>query len=74
MAVGTLIFITTRALVRLTVERARGTRELCAITVPAEHLKAVRISICANPSPQPGTACAEIVFFPMCGTVPDNMV
>jgi len=56
-------------LVRLTVERTRRARELCAIAVPTQNLEAFGISIFSNPPPQPGTACTEIVFFAMCCAV-----
>jgi hypothetical protein len=60
--------------VRLPEQWTPVTGELCAITIPTEHLEFGRVAHLADPPPQPGSARAEIVFLAMAGPIAVHMV
>jgi hypothetical protein len=62
------------ALVRLSGIQTRWARKFCAVAIPAEHLKAFRISINLYPLPKPRPSRTEIVGLAVQCAVPVHMV
>jgi hypothetical protein len=62
------------ASVWLTCIRARRAGEFSAVAIPAKHLESRRVSLCANPAPQPRRARAEIVSLSVHCPVPVHVV